>query len=49
MPFVAVSGLVWCIAGSPSSELFFVELGAEMMAASTMLPSRSVSPFFILL
>ena len=30
--------LVWCISGSRSPSVFFVELGAAMMVASTMLP-----------
>src|SRR5690554_4929803 len=38
--------LVWCISGSRLLVLFLVELGAEIMVASAMLPSRSIRPFF---
>jgi len=35
---------VWCISGSRSPVLFFVELGAEMIVASTIVPCRSSRP-----
>jgi len=43
--------LVWCISGGPPMRSrwplsFLVELGAEMMLASIMLPSRSIKLFF---
>jgi len=36
---------VWCISGSRFRSLFFVELGALMMVASTMVPVLTFRPF----
>ena len=37
---------VWCISGSRSPSWFFVELGAEMIVASTIVPRDRLRPFF---
>ena len=42
VPLVAL--FVWCISGSRSFFAFFVELGALMSVASTMLPPRIIRP-----
>jgi len=40
-----LSFLVWCISGSRSLRLFFVDVGADIILASTILPSCNFRPY----
>jgi hypothetical protein len=40
----ALPFLVWCISASRARASFFVDGGAAMIVASTIVPSRSISP-----